>query len=119
MFFLPLADLSNDNGTYQLLYRGLASSDELTTPTLALAILVTLTTLISFVTIFLYKKRLLQIRLCGLNLGLLVGTTGMIYFLGTQVAKELGAEVSYNIPMVFPIAALILTFLAIRSIGKD
>lgn len=119
MFFLPLAALANDEASYELLYKGVASGNELITPTLALAILVTLTTLISLVTIFLYKKRVLQMRLCGLNMGLLVGTTGMIYFLGTQVAKELAAEISYNLPVVFPVAALILTFLAIRSIGKD
>ncbi len=119
MFFLSLAKLTTDETTYLLLYRGLESGGELSTPTLALAILVTLTTLVSFITIFLYKKRMLQIRLCGLNMGLLVGTTGMIYFLGTQTAKELAAEIAYQIPMVFPIVALILTFLAIRSIGKD
>nr|WP_319398448.1 DUF4293 domain-containing protein [uncultured Carboxylicivirga sp.] len=119
MFFVPLAELANDNDTYTLLYRGLANSEQLSTPTLALAILVTLTTLVSIVTIFLYKKRMIQIRLCGLNMGLLLGTTGMIYFLGSQLSKDLSAEISYNIPMVFPIVALILTFLAIRSIGKD
>nr|WP_321410096.1 DUF4293 domain-containing protein [uncultured Carboxylicivirga sp.] len=119
MFFVPLAELANNDGSYTLLYRGLADSEQLTTPTLALAILVTITTLISLINIFLYKKRLIQIRLGGLNMGLLLGTTGMIYFLGSQVAKNLSAEISYKIPMVFPIVALILTFLAIRSIGKD
>ncbi len=119
MFFMSLADLANDDTVYTLLYRGIANSEELITQTLPLAILVTVTTLVSLVTIFLYKKRVLQIRLCGLNMGLLLGTTGMIYFLGSQAAKELSAEISYNIPMVFPIVALVLTFLAIRSIGKD
>lgn len=119
MFFLKLAELVSEETTYALLYRGIESGNELVTPTLALAILVTAATLVSFITIFLFKKRMLQIRFCGLNMGLLIGTTGMIYFLGTQTAKELSAEVFYKIPMAFPIVALILTFLAIRSIGKD
>lgn len=119
LFFLPLASLSNDETTFTLLYRGLDNGTELTTPTLALAILVCVATLVSFIAIFLFKKRMLQIRLCGLNMGFLIGTTGMIYFLGSQMAKELSAEISYQLPMFFPIVALILTFLAIRAIGKD
>lgn len=119
MFFLPLAELVSDDAKFTLLYRGLETGGELNTPTLALAILVTVATIVSLITILLYKKRMLQIRLCGLNMGLLLGTTGMIYFLGSQTAQELSAEISYKIPMVFPIVALILTFLAIRSIGKD
>ncbi|MCU4173578.1 DUF4293 domain-containing protein [Carboxylicivirga sp. N1Y90] len=119
LFFLPLASLSNDENTFTLLYRGLDNGTELTTPTLALAILVCVATLVSFISIFLFKKRMIQIRLCGLNMGFLIGTTGMIYFLGSQMAKELSAEISYQLPMFFPIVALIITFLAIRAIGKD
>lgn len=119
MFFVPLAELINDNESYSLLYRGLSTGDQLNMPTIALAILVTLATLLSMINIFFYKKRMLQIRLCGLNMGFLVGTTGMIYYLGNQFAKELSADITYKLPMVFPIIALILTFLAIRSIGKD
>lgn len=119
MFFLPLATLINDANDFTLLYRGLDDGKELIIPTVALAILLSVATLVSFVTIFFYKKRMLQIRLCGLNMGFLIGSSGMIYFLGSQMAKELSAEVAYKIPFIFPIVALILTFLAIRSIGKD
>lgn len=120
MFFLPLAELANENESFTFLYRGFEdSASELVMPTWALAILLTITTLLSFVIIFLYKKRILQIRLSGLNMGLMLGTTGMIYFLGNQGCKEFATDIVYNIPAVFPIIALILTFLAIRAIGKD
>ncbi len=119
MFFLTLAELANDGVAYELLYRGWATGEEVTMPTWALAILITLITLIPIIALFLYKKRFLQIRLCGLNMGLLVGTTGMIYFLGNQSSKDLTAEVAYQVPMVFPLIALVFTFLAIKAIGKD
>ena len=63
---------------------------------------------------------MIQIRLCAANIGLLIGTTGLIYYFGTIGLKELGATtISYGISMVFPIAGAILNFLALRGIGKD
>ncbi len=121
LFFLDLATLGTDQ--YKLIYRGIYSLTEadsaVVIPTIALAILVTTATLVGLITIFLFKKRMIQIRLCGLNLGLLLGTTVMIYFLGHQGGKELAADVSYHLPMVFPLIAMVMTFLAMRAIGKD
>ncbi|WP_439185195.1 DUF4293 domain-containing protein [Carboxylicivirga taeanensis] len=121
LFFLPFAHLEAQAGElYNFMYRGLSNTDgELVIPTLALAILITVATVIPFITVFLYKKRMLQIRLCGLNMALLLGSTGMVYYLGTQLAEEISGIVSYKIMTAFPIVALILTFLALRAIGKD
>lgn len=121
LFFLDLATLTGAD-QYQLIYRGIypiAENSEVAIPTIALAILVASATLVGLITTFLFKKRMIQIRLCGLNLGLLLGTTVMIYFLGHQGGKELAAEVSYHIPMVFPLISMVMTFLAMRAIGKD
>ncbi len=121
LFFLPLAQIEAQTGeVYNFMYRGLTNVDgETVIPTLALAILLTIATVIPFITIFLYKKRLLQIRLCGINIALQLGSTGMIYFLGTQLIDELTGVLSYKIMTAFPIVALILTFLALKAIGKD
>lgn len=121
LFFLPFAQIEAQTGElYNFMYRGLTNVDgETVIPTLALAILLTVATVIPFITIFMYKKRVLQIRLCGLNMALLLGSTGMIYYLGTQLVEELTGVLSYQIMTAFPIIAFILTFLALKAIGKD
>lgn len=120
LFFVPLAQIETDTqGVFQFIYRGLTNAEgEMVTPTLALSILLTVATVISIITIFLYKKRLLQLRLCGINLALLLGSTGMIYYLGSKLGDET-AVVSYSITTAIPVIALILTFLALKAIGKD
>ena len=84
-----------------------------------LMLLIPLSTLISIVTILLFRKRILQIRLCGINVALQAGITASIFYLGYAGAKNLEAVVSYQYVVVFPLIALILTILAIISIGKD
>ena len=70
LFFLPFAQIETQTGElYNFMYRGLTNADgETVIPTLALAILLTVATVIPFITIFMYKKRVLQIRLGGLNM---------------------------------------------------
>ncbi|GAF02248.1 DUF4293 domain-containing protein [Saccharicrinis fermentans] len=88
--------------------------------TVALTILLILTPLVSLVSIFLFKRRMIQIRLCAANVGLLIGTTALIYYFGTVGMKQLNATaLSYGISTVFPIVAAILNILALRAIGKD
>jgi len=73
--------------------------------------------LLHLIIIFLYKKRILQIKILGFTMVLLLGLVGvMLYFL--YAAFE-GAEVVFKIPIVFPVIAFILDYLAIRAIGKD
>jgi len=121
LFFLPLAKITDQENTiYNFMYRGIENSNaEMVIPTLALAILLTVATVVAFLCIFLFKNRMLQIRLCGLNMGLLLGSTGMIYFIGSQAIDEISGVMSYQITTAFPIVAFILTFLAMRAIGKD
>ncbi len=125
LLFLTMAQMASEDTFYQLAWRGvyqLKANHEaiLVLPTWALAILTVSPTVISGITLLLYKKRMIQIRLCALNLGLLLGLSGMIYYLATSTAKELNAgEISFSWPLVLPIIAFILTVMAIRAIGKD
>lgn len=48
---------------------------------------------------------------------LMLGLFGMFYFFTYYSFK--GADVSFNIAVVFPLIAIILDYLAIRNIGKD
>ncbi len=74
---------------------------------------------IDMITIFMYKRRMIQIRLCIINTILLVGMQGLLYYYVITVSKLLPANPSYSIIFVFPIVSAILSFLALRSIAKD
>jgi hypothetical protein len=123
MLFTHQIYFTSETASYLLNYKGIISSGDqegaVALSTVALTILLFLTPIVSLVTIFLFKKRLIQIRLCAANIGLLIGTTGLIYYFGSVGAKELSAVASYQINMVFPLVGAILTFMALRAIGKD
>jgi hypothetical protein len=121
LFFLNMAELSSASELYSLTYKGVINqlTDEVTVAALALSILLVVTTVLLVIAIFLYKKRILQIRVCGLNIGLLLGLSVMIYFFGKTSASQLGAEIFFNWPLVLPLISLVLVFLAIRGIGRD
>ena len=123
MFFAPQITFVAD-AEYILNYSGINAADATETSkslsTFALTILLVLTPLVSLGSILLFKKRLIQIRLCAANIGLLIGATGLIYYFGTIGMKEFSAtSMSYGISTVFPIAGAILNFLALRAIAKD
>jgi hypothetical protein len=69
--------------------------------------------------ILLYKRRMLQIKVCIISIVLLLGIQGLIYYYISVSKQQLGAQFSFSIVFVFPIIAAILTYLAIRAIAKD
>lgn len=91
--------------------------------TLYMGVIVALATLIPLVTIFLYKNRLLQIRLCAVELVLLVGAQtfmGIYYYLSNRMFSALEFHTQgFRIAIIFPLVALILDYLALRAIFKD
>lgn len=85
-----------------------------------LHVLVILATLITFITIFLFKRRTLQIRLSAVAMVLDLGLLGMAYFYYRTVAGEVtDGLASLSILYLLPFIALILTFLGITGVKKD
>lgn len=85
------------------------------TDTIPFLVLATLSTIIALITIALFKKRMLQLRLSVFN---------AVILLSYQIWLAFGYFTSpdgstFNITIVFPSISLILTILAIRSIGQD
>jgi hypothetical protein len=123
MTFLPLAILQKDGELYTFDVFGvtrLSLDAELVYPIWALFILTVLIAVLAAVTVFLYKKRMLQIRLCVFNAILILGFYGFFAFLiyvMKQDIKEL--SVSVKLALSFPLISLILDYLAIRNIGAD
>ena len=85
--------------------------------------MLSLATLLPFITIFLFKKRTLQVRLCAVELVLLLGSLvliGLYYWLTSRIFE--GLEIDHRqfgwaAPM--PIVSMVLTYLASRAIFKD
>ena len=114
---LKFADLSLNNELFTFVAKGVFSGEELIFNGLAIFILIPIVALLHFIVIFLYKKRILQIRILVFSVVLLLGLFGLFFYY-TYVGIS-GAKVAFKIPVVFPIVAVILDYLAIRGIGKD
>lgn len=83
-----------------------------------LAILL-LSAVISVATIFLYKNRMLQIRLSVFNIILLVGYYIVFAVFTTVLKNRLGVEYRLSWALCLPFVAMVLIYLAIRGIAKD
>jgi hypothetical protein len=124
--WLKLATLANDTSTHTLTFKGIMQSSttmgepsQLLYNSWPLALLVIITTVVSLIALFLYKKRMLQIRIVGMNAALQLGLFAMVFYLGQTSASNLEAVISYHLPVAFPLVAVVLSILAIIAIGKD
>ena len=118
--FLPLAVLQQGDALFSFDASGLSTmigEPELLYPAWGLFALTAIIAIIALVTIFLYKKRILQIRLCVFNALLILGFYGFFAFLIYSLKGDMeGASVSVKIALSFPLVNLILDYLAIRNI---
>lgn len=91
--------------------------------TVVLIALTVLSSLVSFATIFLYKNRLLQIRLCWLTIVLSIAITPLLvlsYFsIDLTPYQGIGIDTDPWIGMFLPTTSLVFTLLALRAIKKD
>ena len=123
LFFFPFGEVVVSNGpSVKMMILGsefLKDGNAEYYSLLPLLIMIIIVNLISLVSIFLYKKRMLQIRLNIFNLVLQFGITGLMFYFLTNAAKNYGVDYSTGILVVLPIVAAILSLLAVRSIAKD
>ena len=124
--FLPvLAFVVPDLGAvYEMGSAGVESPNgdaELIYPTWALFILNILIVLLSYIAIFLYNKRTLQMRMTMFNLILKAGFYALLvfYVLEFQGALEAVSEISVRAWIAAPLVAMILDYLAHRGIAID
>lgn len=87
--------------------------------TLPLLILLSFVVLLLIVTIFMYRHRVLQIRISIFNAILALGCSGLAFFFLYQASEKFATNYSTSILVVLPIVAAIFIALAIRCIAKD
>jgi hypothetical protein len=128
LFFFPLADYYNElHGNYKFFIYGIKCMDPeprvLFSPyfTLPLLALVTASFIFTVVTIFQYKNRLRQIRLCAFNMLANIVLVMVIFFFYAPKIKTLTlTEPDYNyVGMILPLISIVLLILANRAIRKD
>ncbi|MBK6282730.1 MAG: DUF4293 domain-containing protein [Draconibacterium sp.] len=114
---LTFAELSVNNELYTFVAKGIFNGEELIFNGMAIFVFIPVIALLHFITIFLYKKRILQIRIMVFSIVLLLGLFGLFFYF--SYAGFDGAKIAFKIPVAFPLVAVILDYLAIRAIGKD
>ena len=120
--FTPLAYFVAGAEEY-LLYAFSLKGGEASYSTIYMGVIVALSAIIPLVTIFLFKNRMLQIRLCAVELVLLVGAQifmALYYYLSNRMFEQLEFHTQgFRIAIIFPLVAIILDYLALRAIFKD
>ena len=116
--FAPLAWFAGDAGEFRLYAFSLqTSAGEAVQSTVYLACV------LPFITIFLFKRRLLQIRLCVVEIVLLIGSAVMeaaYYFLSWRVFSELSFHTQGFRPAIaLPLVCLLFAYLAARAVFRD
>lgn len=132
VLFTPLARFLGGTEEFRLMAFGVKSLGEpaglgvdspYVASTLYMGILVALSTLLPLVNIFLYKRRWLQMRLCVVEIVLLIGVQIFVcYYIFKAWRSVSGLEihsVSYSLVDVFPLIGIVLAYMAMRGIIKD
>ena len=117
--FTPVAQFFDGTQEYTLTAFALKDAAGVTAqPALYMGILLALAGLLPFIVIFLFKNRQLQIRLCGAEIVLLLGSVivmGIYFYLSTRLFDVSSLKIGIAMPLI----AIIFVALAIRSIFRD
>jgi len=124
LVFFPIADLVriSDESIYSFSLKGLVTANGDIVPNFSaypISILFAIGLAITLTTIFLYKKRMLQIRLTVFNIVTFLGLQGVMYYYVSFAQSSMEGVVSYKLFFVFPTVCAILAFLALRAIARD
>lgn len=117
LYLQKFADIIVNNELHIFNAFGIFKEESLLFSGLPLMILIGIITAMHFVALVLFKKRILQIRILGFTIVLLLGLFGMFFYYIHATFEEV--KVAYKVAIALPIVVIILDWLAIRAIGKD
>lgn len=123
IFFVPISEFTI-GGNQLVSYKATGFYDEgtgnLILVTIPVIIIGAVIIFFYVISIFLFKKRMLQLRLCVLNIILLAGLIGLIcYHLIFYIRTVQADDFKIGFSFIIPVIAIILTYLAFRGIRKD
>lgn len=120
----PIASFTVASGDVYTLSAFSLSSAEASQNTLWMAIVMLLATVLPLVTIFLFKRRMLQVRLCAVEIVFLLGCIAFeaIYFWlsGANALEDMGIEHRHlGWAAIMPVVSLVFVALAARATFQD
>lgn len=121
VFFSPIVELTNGEISYILNYNGISlvtQPSEILINTWTITVLSFFIPVIAALALMSFKKRILQIRLCIINMVLMIGFYPLVVIF-IYFAQRLGLTYHLKFAIIFPLINAILTYLAIRAIGRD
>lgn len=106
---------------YDLHLTGLLARDstEVLISSTPLAMMVALNCIIAIVSIFLFKKRMLQVRLTIFNIVCLIGFVPLLWYFVHRVQVAYNADIIFTLNAAVPLINILLSILALKAIGKD
>jgi hypothetical protein len=116
----PLAFFMHNGDKVVFEAMGIYLNDVLNDLTWGLFVVGSVSSVLSLITVFLYKQRMLQIRLSIFNIVLMIG---FYCYFGFVLYKLFSVESlqfqKVGVGIIMPVIAIILTVIAIRKIGAD
>jgi hypothetical protein len=125
VIFSPLADLINkvDNLIYLVNFKGISlvqpTGNIIVSRIWGLTSVSSVVPIIALITIFSFKNRVKQIRLTVINMLFIISFYFFLLLYLWPACQQLHTDWHLRIVTVFPLVNLILSYLAIGSIGKD
>jgi cytochrome c biogenesis factor len=126
LFFFPMIDYIDPGlGTYKLFATGMKSTGVMPGilffwETFPILILVIASLVLALITIFLYKRRIIQFQLVNINVLLNVLLVALVFLLYSRIfEKRLHIPSTYEFGMYIPLISLVFLVLASRAIRKD
>ena len=117
LFAFPYAEIATNSQFFLFDFRGISSDGVVSESGWAIASFIGLIFALHMVAVFIYRRRIVQIRLMVFSIILLLGLFGLFYFFTYYTFRN--ADIGFKVPVVFPLVAIVLDYLAIRNIGKD
>lgn len=122
--FAPLAWFAGDAGQFGLYAFSLrAAGGETVQSTSYMGVVLCAACVLPLVTIFLFRRRMLQVRLCAVELVLLLGAIALeavYYYLSSRVFAEQAFHMQGFKPAIaLPLICILFVFLAARATLRD
>jgi hypothetical protein len=123
IFIVPIAHMAYNSEQF-ITFRATGfydnASGTISIQTISLVILISISICLTGVSIFLFRKRVLQSRLCIIIMALLAGLEAVIiYNIIYFIQRIPGVNWSPGLSLIFPPVAIIMTWFAFRGIRRD
>ncbi len=126
MIIWPYAEIALKDGQVVIFYSYAVKqylteeSTELLIRSIPVLIMVLLIAFISFMNIFQFNRRIIQMRVCVLNALLMIGLLILMFYYYFVIKRSLQVEThALKLPFIIPVVSIIFTLLAYRGIHRD